>query len=81
MWPDASAEGRRQVRAAVVVSRPRPTSFDHPVGANEQRFCNEGNAHVGIGEEVYDLGADGLLVPVKRGQPPPDLRFFKPSGH
>jgi hypothetical protein len=30
---------------------------------------------------VYDLGADGLLVPAKKDQPPPDLGFFKPGGH
>jgi hypothetical protein len=40
--------------------------------------CGEGNAHVGIGKEVYYLGADGILMPAKKDQPPPDLRYFKP---
>ncbi len=39
--------------------------------------CGEGNAHVGIGKEVYYLGADNLLMPAKKDQPPPDLRYFK----
>jgi hypothetical protein len=39
--------------------------------------CGEGNAHVGIGNEVYYLSADGLLMPAKKDQPPPDLRYFK----
>jgi hypothetical protein len=39
--------------------------------------CGEDNVHVGIGKEVYFLSADGLLMPAKKDQPPPDLRFFK----
>ena len=42
--------------------------------------CGEGNVHVGIGNEVYFLSADGLLMPAKKDQPPPDLRYFKSSG-
>src|SRR5258708_5627411 len=41
--------------------------------------CGEGNAHVGIGKEVYYLGAGGMLMPAKKDQPPPDLRYFKSS--
>lgn len=40
-------------------------------------ICGEGNAHVGIGKEVYYLGADNLLMPAVKDQPPPDLRYFK----
>ena len=39
--------------------------------------CGEGNAHVGIGKEVYYLSGDGLLMPAMKNQPPPDLRYFK----
>jgi hypothetical protein len=39
--------------------------------------CGEGNAHVGIGKEVYYLSGDGLLMPAVKDQPPPDLRYFK----
>jgi hypothetical protein len=40
--------------------------------------CAEENDHVKIGREAYMLGADGLLMPTKKDQPPPDLRYFKP---
>jgi hypothetical protein len=39
--------------------------------------CIEGSELVAIGKEVYILRADGLLMPAKRDQPPPDLRYFK----
>ena len=40
--------------------------------------CMEDNHHVVIGEEAYFLSADGMLMPAKKDQPPPDLRYFKP---
>jgi len=39
--------------------------------------CNEGNQHVAIGKDSYFLSADGFLMPTKKNQPPPDLRYFK----
>jgi hypothetical protein len=33
-----------------------------------------------IGKENYFLSADGMLMPAKKDQPPPDLRYFKPAG-
>jgi hypothetical protein len=42
-----------------------------------EAICEEGNSHVGIGNEVYYLSAEGLLMPAKKGQAPPDLRYFK----
>jgi hypothetical protein len=41
--------------------------------------CSENNNHVEIGRESYMISADGLLMPVKKGQPPPDLRYFNPT--
>jgi hypothetical protein len=38
--------------------------------------CTEGNNDVVIGSESYLLSADGYLMPVKKDQPPPDLRYF-----
>jgi hypothetical protein len=38
--------------------------------------CTEGNSDVVIGDQQYMIGGDGLLMPVKRDQPPPDLRHF-----
>jgi len=38
--------------------------------------CTENNRHVVVGDEDYFLGADGLLMPTRKGQAPPDLRHF-----
>jgi hypothetical protein len=38
--------------------------------------CSENNAHVFVGKESYFVTADGFLMPVKKGQKPPDLRYF-----
>ena len=42
-------------------------------------ICPEGNPHVNIGNENYMLSADGMLMPAKKNQAPPDLRYFKPT--
>jgi hypothetical protein len=52
------------------VASDKPLWFGHSV-------CGEGNAHVGIGDQIYYLSGDGLLMPAKKDQPPPDLRYFK----
>jgi hypothetical protein len=41
--------------------------------------CTEGNYNIAIGNDVYLLSGDGLLMPIKKDQPPPDLRYFKPT--
>ena len=41
-----------------------------------QNICGVGNNHVQIGKDSYFLSADGLLMPVKKDQGPPDLRYF-----
>src|SRR6516225_1140152 len=45
-----------------------------------EAICAEGNQHVRIGKENYMLSADGYLMPAKKDQPPPDLRYFKQTG-
>ncbi len=42
--------------------------------------CYENNDYVEIGKETYKISDDGYLVPIKKDQPPPDLRFFKQLG-
>ena len=37
----------------------------------------EANAQIVIGKENYFLSGDGLLMPTKKQQTPPDLRYFK----
>ena len=39
--------------------------------------CADGNHHVLIGKENYFLSGDGYLMPTKKGQAPPDLKYFK----
>jgi hypothetical protein len=39
--------------------------------------CAEGNGHVEIQGQGYFLGGDGSLMPTRKDQPGPDLRFFK----
>jgi hypothetical protein len=33
-----------------------------------------------IGNELYFKGADGILLPTRKNQPPPDLKYFKQTG-
>ena len=40
----------------------------------------EANAQVMIGKENYFLSADGLLMPTKKNQTPPDTRYFTNTG-
>jgi hypothetical protein len=42
--------------------------------------CNENNNHVAIGKENYFLSADGYLMPSRKGQRPPDARYFERAG-
>ena len=51
---------------------PRPVWFEDD--------CTESNAWVEIGNESYYLSADRELIPVKKNQPPPDLRYFNQPG-
>jgi hypothetical protein len=63
-------------RPWVVKKSYRRVVTDKPIWWRED-VCAEGNAHVGIGRENYFLSADGLLMPAKKDQPPPDLRYFR----
>ena len=44
-----------------------------------ESVCAEGNQHVVIGSEPYMLSADGYLMPSKKGQAAPDLKYFNQS--
>jgi len=49
--------------------RPQPKWFEHP--------CEPGySLHWFIGGENYFSSAEGLLMPARKGQPAPDLRYF-----
>jgi hypothetical protein len=39
--------------------------------------CTENTAEISVGNETYFLSGDGMLMPSRKDQPPPDLRYFK----
>jgi hypothetical protein len=41
--------------------------------------CSSDNELIKIGAETYYRGADGNLMPTRKDQPPPDLRYFTAS--
>jgi hypothetical protein len=41
-----------------------------------ETICADGNQHVEIAGESYFLSAEGLLMPAKKNQAAPDLRYF-----
>jgi hypothetical protein len=42
-----------------------------------QNNCSEDNRHVSVGKEDYFVSGDDFLMPAKKDQAPPDLRYFK----
>jgi len=62
----------------------RPWSVDKTWKRNPNPYpnwsrvsCTETTQHVVVDKEAYMLSADGLLMPAKKDQAPPDLRYFK----
>ena len=53
----------------VLQSNPRPEW--------DEAYCAEESALVGIGNEIYFLSGERLLMPARKDQPAPDLRYFK----
>jgi hypothetical protein len=47
-----------------------------PQPAWRDSACLEENPHIRFGNDSYMLSADGLLMPAKKDQAPPDLRYF-----
>ncbi len=41
-----------------------------------EEVCAENNPHVRIQNDNYFIGSGGLLMPAKKGQKPPDLKYF-----
>jgi hypothetical protein len=53
----------------------RRAQYERPVWF--ESVCAEGNQHVEIAKRGYMLSADGFLMPARKDQPPPDLKYFK----
>jgi len=55
-------------------------SYRRDRNANWDEFiCAEANTYVFIGDETYTVSADNKLMPLRKDQPPPDLRYFNKS--
>jgi hypothetical protein len=65
-------------RPWIVTKDYRRTPTNEPIWWSET-VCAENNVHVTVGDEVYFLSGEGFLMPSKKGQPAPDLRYFNPS--
>jgi hypothetical protein len=62
----------------------RPWSVDKTFRRNpnprpgwDEINCQEGNSQIVIGKENYYLSWDGELMPTRKDQPTPDLKYFK----
>jgi hypothetical protein len=75
MHNDITTTDHALTRPWVVRQTYRRVVSDKPLWQPHE-VCGEGNNHVGIGKETYFLSADGYLMPTKKDQPPPDLRYF-----
>jgi hypothetical protein len=51
-----------------------------PSHAWAENYCTEQPSMMAVGKESYFLSTEGLLMPVRKDQPPPDLKYFKPTG-
>ena len=47
-----------------------------PYPKHTEQDCSGTTANMLIGKELYYLSADRELMPTRKGQPPPDLRYF-----
>jgi hypothetical protein len=65
-------------RPWTVIKNYRRTQTNEPIWWRES-ICAENNPHVRIGKEDYFVSFDGYLMPVRKDQAPPDLRYFKQS--
>ena len=48
----------------------------YPKAEWREWICGENNPHVVIGKDNYFLSGDGLLMPARKDQAPPDMRYF-----
>jgi hypothetical protein len=77
LWDDITVTDNALTQPWTLHKKAVRTKDPRPVWYSE--VCEEGNQLVKVGEEAYYLSADGFLMPTKKGQAPPDLRFFQPA--
>src|SRR5215468_5066171 len=74
LWDDITVIDNALTRPWTLHKKAVHTKSPRPVWNYD--VCSEHNAQIRIGREAYFLSADGLLMPMKKDQPPPDLRYF-----
>ena len=62
-------------RAWTAIKTYRRVKVEQPVWP--EAVCAEGNVHVEIAGQNYFLSADGYLMPARKDQAPPDLKYFR----
>ena len=45
----------------------------------DEAYCTENSALITIGKNLYFLSGDDMLMPSRKDQSPPDLRYFNPT--
>ena len=75
LWNDITVTDNALTRPWTLHKKAVRTKEERPVWESET--CEEGNAFIKIGTEEFWLSADGYLMPIKKNQKPPDLRYFK----
>jgi len=50
---------------------------NNPLYRWTESACIENGSMTAVGKEGYFMSHDGMLMPVRKNQPPPDLRYFK----
>jgi hypothetical protein len=64
------------------LTRPWTVIRDHRRARNPnwtETVCTEENHQIKIGKEYYFISAGGELMPTRKDQPPPELRYFDQS--
>jgi len=75
LWDDITMIDNAYVRPWTLHKKAVRTKSAQPVWYSE--VCEENNSLLRIGKEAYFLSAEGYLMPSKKDQPPPDLRYFQ----
>jgi hypothetical protein len=74
MWDDITVLDHALTHPWTLHKQAVRTNAARPVWVSD--LCEENNSLVRIGDQTYFHSSDGLLMPMKKGQPPPDLRYF-----
>ena len=75
LWDDITMIDNAYVRPWTLHKKAVRTKSARPVWYSE--VCEENNSLLRIGNEAYFLSAEGYLMPSKKNQSPPDLRYFQ----